>query len=141
MRYIATSAKPSSALNTAPISDFFGPAAQNVTSTRYDIFTCAKKKLDTNPTPGASPQNVPLLADRRVPAPLARSLLFGSRIFLRRVTVLCTGANSPRKIQFLVHGATLRGREMRRCRHPTTGPDRRPRAEGQSIQCELLAGT
>ena len=40
--------------------------------------------MDTNPTPGASSPNVHFLADWREPAPLARSLLFGSRIFLHR---------------------------------------------------------
>ena len=38
-RLIHATAKPSSALNTAPISDFFGPAAQNVAT-----FSRARKK-------------------------------------------------------------------------------------------------
>ena len=39
LRLIHATAKPSSALNTAPIPDFFGPAARNV-----DTFSRARKK-------------------------------------------------------------------------------------------------
>ena len=48
LRYIATSAKPSSALNTAPISDFFGPAAM-----QRDTFSRARKILGIRILPRA----------------------------------------------------------------------------------------
>jgi hypothetical protein len=65
--------------------------------------------------------------------PAPKRMRTGNLISTPCVLTLLTGANSPRHIQFLVHGATLRGR----CAAvgtlpPTTGPDRRPRAESQS---------
>ena len=50
----------------------------------YNIFTCAKKKLDTNPTPGASPPNAHFLADRREPTGRTRSVQLRFQIFLHR---------------------------------------------------------
>ena len=52
-------------------------ARGNATS---NIFTCAKNFGDTDPTPGAHPPNVPILADRRQQTPRTRSvwLLYSS---------------------------------------------------------------
>ena len=57
---------------TAPAPEttaaFFGAAAMQLKT-----FLHARKFLDTDPTPSVHPPNVPFLADRRDPTPLARS--------------------------------------------------------------------
>ena len=50
-----------------------------------DIFTCAKNFGDTDPTPGAHPPNVPILADRRARTPRTRSVQLRFQIFLEQL--------------------------------------------------------